>query len=100
MHSQRPIIALATPHGKSAIAVIRLSGTGSIELVNQVFKGKNLTKQASHTVHFGTIYNGATLLDEVLVTLFIAPHSFTKEDSVEIATHGSIFIVDKLFSFW
>ena len=69
------IIALATPAGSGAIAVIRLSGPKAIEFTNAVFKGKDLSKQASHTIHFGTIRDGETLLDEVLVSLFVAPHS-------------------------
>ncbi|AWN82085.1 tRNA uridine-5-carboxymethylaminomethyl(34) synthesis GTPase MnmE [Candidatus Cardinium hertigii] len=93
---QDPIIALATPNGVSAIAVIRLSGRGVIYAVNQVFKGKDLTQQASHTIHFGVIRQGQTVIDEVLVSIFIAPHSFTKEDSVEISCHGSPFIVAQL----
>lgn len=95
-HNQDPIIALATPLGVSAIAVVRLSGKGIIHLLNQVFRGSDLTKQASHTIHFGLIQKGNTIIDEVLVALFIAPHSFTKEDSVEISCHGSPFIVDRL----
>ncbi|WP_339044754.1 tRNA uridine-5-carboxymethylaminomethyl(34) synthesis GTPase MnmE [Cardinium endosymbiont of Tipula unca] len=95
-HNQDPIIALATPLGVSAIAVVRLSGKGIIHILNQVFHGSNLTKKASHTIHFGLIKNGNNIIDEVLVALFIAPHSFTKEDSVEISCHGSPFIVNQL----
>ncbi|MDD9140102.1 MAG: tRNA uridine-5-carboxymethylaminomethyl(34) synthesis GTPase MnmE [Candidatus Cardinium sp.] len=95
---QDPIIALATPNGVSAIAVIRLSGKGSIEIVNKVFYGKDLTQQPSHTIHFGVICQDHTVIDEVLVSIFIAPHSFTKEDSVEISCHGSPFIVAQLIA--
>ncbi|TDG94954.1 tRNA uridine-5-carboxymethylaminomethyl(34) synthesis GTPase MnmE [Cardinium endosymbiont of Culicoides punctatus] len=95
-HSQDPIIALATPLGMSAIAVVRLSGKGVISMLNTVFRGNDLTKQASHTIHFGCIQKEDTMIDEVLVALFIAPHSFTKEDSVEISCHGSPFIVHQL----
>ncbi|MBX9890598.1 MAG: tRNA uridine-5-carboxymethylaminomethyl(34) synthesis GTPase MnmE [Amoebophilaceae bacterium] len=91
-----PIIALATPLGVGAIAVIRLSGKNIISIVNQVFHGKDLTKQPSHTLHFGVIQKGDRLIDEVLVSLFIAPHSFTKEDAVEISCHGSPFIIEQL----
>ena len=94
--NQEPIIALATPMGTSAIAVLRLSGKNVISLVNQVFKGKDLTKQASHTLHFGTILDGTELIDEVLIALFVSPHSFTKEDSIEIFCHGSPFIIQRL----
>ncbi len=90
------IIALATAPGVGAIAVIRLSGDEAIKLCNQVFHGKDLNTQASHTIHYGTIRDGDVILDEVLVSLFIAPHSFTKENVVEISTHGSLFIVEQI----
>jgi tRNA modification GTPase len=95
-HQEDPIVALATPPGSSAIAVIRLSGAGVIELVNQVFQGKNLTKQTSHTIHFGTIHDHQKLLDEVLISIFRAPKSFTQEDAVEISCHGSGFVVQQI----
>lgn len=95
-HQEAPIIALATPPGSSAIAVIRLSGQGVVALVNQVFQGKDLTQQRSHTLHFGTIQDGPALLDEVLVAVFKAPTSFTQEDAVEISCHGSGFIVQQI----
>lgn len=91
-----PIVALSTPPGHSAIAVVRLSGAGVIELVNQVFRSKDLTQQNTHTAHFGTIYDQATILDEVIVTIFRSPRSFTKEDVVEISCHGSPFVVQQL----
>lgn len=90
------IIALATAQGVSAIAVIRLSGEDSIEQVQRVFKGKDLTQQKSHTVHLGSLVSDGKTIDEVLVTLFKAPNSFTKENSVEIACHGSPFIVKEI----
>jgi tRNA modification GTPase len=90
------IVALATPQGVGAIAVIRLSGPEAISLANKVFKGKDLERQPSHTVHYGTIRDGEKLIDEVLVTLFKAPKSFTKEDVVEISTHGSSYIVNQV----
>jgi tRNA modification GTPase len=90
------IIALATPSGTGAIAVIRLSGPEAISIANKVFKGKDLEKQASHTIHFGTIRDGEIILDEVLVSLFIAPHSYTKENVVEISTHGSKYIIESI----
>jgi tRNA modification GTPase len=90
------IIALATPPGTSAIAIIRLSGEQSIEITNQIFKGKNLTEQLSHSVHFGKIQVGDRIIDEVLVSIFKSPHSFTKENSVEISCHGSMLIVRKI----
>ena len=89
-------MALATPPGSSAFALIRLSGKEVITLVNQVFQGKDLTQQASHTIHVGTIHDGKRLLDEVLVSIFKAPTSFTREDGVEISCHGSGFIVQQI----
>lgn len=90
------IIALATPQGVGAIAVIRLSGKDAIQLTNDVFFGKNLSNQESHTIHFGTIRDGEKIIDEVLVSLFIAPKSFTKENVVEISTHGSSYIINQV----
>jgi tRNA modification GTPase len=97
------IIALSTAPGIGAIAVIRLSGDNAIQIVNSAFTGKNLMSQASHTAHFGTIIDddqpegqSAKIIDEVLVTLFVAPKSFTKENVVEISCHGSPFIVKQI----
>ncbi len=90
------IIASASAQGISAIAVIRLSGKDSIRITQQLFKGKNLEKQPSHTVHLGTIEEEGKAIDEVLVTLFKEPNSFTRENSVEIACHGSPFIVKQI----
>lgn len=90
------IVALATPSGSGAIGVIRLSGPEAINITQQVFKGKNLSKQASHTIHFGTIKDDEQIIDEVLVSLFIGPHSYTKEHVVEISTHGSSYIIQKI----
>ena len=90
------IVALSTPPGVGAIAVIRLSGTKAVAIVDQVFSGKTLAQQPSHTLHFGTIYQDGEAIDEVVVALFIAPHSFTKEDVVEVSCHGSPFIVQRL----
>ena len=91
------IIALATPQGVGAIGVIRLSGKEAISLTNKVFKGKDLSKEESHTIHFGTIRDEENkILDEVLIFLFIAPKSFTKENVVEISCHGSNFIIKQI----
>jgi tRNA modification GTPase len=87
------IVALATAQGISAIAVIRVSGKDSITLVDKVFKGKKLEAQPSHTIHFGTLQEGEKLIDEVLVSVFKEPNSFTKENSVEISCHGSPVII-------
>ena len=90
------IVALATAPGVGAIAVIRLSGPDCLSVVSPLFSGKDLTKQSSHTVHFGNLMDGETIVDEVLISLFVAPHSFTKENSVEISCHGSPYIVNRI----
>ncbi|MEJ7779040.1 MAG: tRNA uridine-5-carboxymethylaminomethyl(34) synthesis GTPase MnmE [Daejeonella sp.] len=90
------IIALATPSGIGAIGVIRLSGPEAISLVNEVFVGKDLSIQHTHTVHFGTIKDGPLVLDEVLASIFIGPKSYTKEHVVEISTHGSAYIIESI----
>ena len=91
-----PIVALATAQGISAIAVIRLSGKDSITIAQKVFKGKDLTKQPSHTIHFGTLHDGEKKIDEVLISVFKEPNSFTKENAVEISCHGSPVIVKEI----
>lgn len=97
MYQLEPIAALATAPGIGAIAVLRVSGEGAIALTNRLFKGKDLTKQASHTAHFGTLRTETGgLIDEVLVTVFRGPKSFTKEDVVEISCHGSEFIIQQI----
>lgn len=95
--SQDTIVALATSSGtQGAIAVIRVSGGDAITLVNSIFKGKDLTKQASHTIHFGTIRDGDEIIDEVLISIFVGPNSYTKENSVEISTHNSKYIIERV----
>jgi tRNA modification GTPase len=96
IHQQEVICALATPSGVGAIAIIRVSGLGSIALVNSIFSGKNLENADTHTVHFGTIRSADEIIDEVLVTVFKTPKSFTKEDSVEISCHGSDYIIRQI----
>jgi len=93
---QDTIVALATPNGIGAIAVIRLSGLDAINIANSVWKGKDLTKQASHTIHFGHIMDGDLMLDEVLVSLFVAPRSYTRENVVEISCHASGYIIESI----
>ena len=96
VYNSDTIIALATPSGIGAIGVIRLSGPDAINLVNEVFGGKDLSIQHSHTIHFGTIKDGKQILDEVLVSIFIGPRSYTRENVVEISTHGSAFIIESI----
>jgi tRNA modification GTPase len=90
------IVALATAQGISAIAVVRLSGKDSIAITQKVFKGKLLEEQATHTIHFGTLHDGVKTIDEVLVSIFKEPNSFTKENAVEISCHGSQVIVKEI----
>lgn len=91
------IVALATPAGVGAIGVIRLSGEDAVRIANDVFHGKDLTKQASHTIHFGTIRDDDhKIIDEVLISLFIAPKSYTGEHVVEVSCHGSNYIIQQL----
>src|SRR5690606_25948963 len=89
----------ATPSGTGAIAVIRISGKDAIPLANSFFKpvrNKDLRKQKSHTVHLGHIVENNKILDEVLVSLFKGPHSYTGEDVVEISCHGSPYIQQQI----
>jgi len=91
------IVALATSSGTNgAIAVIRVSGQNAIKITNEIFRGKNLLQQASHTIHFGTIRDGEEIIDEILVSLFVAPNSYTRENSVEISTHNSKYIIERV----
>lgn len=95
-HHEDTIVALATPNGIGAIAVVRLSGPDAIAIANSVWRGKDLTKQASHTIHFGNIVDGDLVLDEVLASLFVAPRSYTRENVVEISCHASGYIVESI----
>lgn len=93
------ICAISTAPGAGAIAVLRLSGEGAIQLTDRLFvspSGKKLADAVANTVHFGQIYESEALVDEVLVTIFRAPHSFTGEESVEISCHGSVYIQQRL----
>lgn len=96
MYNTDIIAAISTPAGIGGIAIVRLSGKGCIEFVDSVFKsptGKKLVGQKANTIHFGTIIkNDRAILDEVLISVFHSPHSFTGEDCVEISCHGSIYI--------
>ena len=90
------IVALSTPNGLGAIAVIRLSGKDAIRITNGLFYGKNLEDVATHTLHFGTVRSGGETLDEVVVSVFKGPNSYTREDVIEISCHASPYIVDQL----
>lgn len=90
------IAAIATANGVGAIGVIRVSGKEAISIASKVFKGSNLNQAQSHTLHYGHIYDGDKIIDEVVISLFRAPRSFTTEDSVEISGHGSPFILEQI----
>ena len=101
MINQETIIALATPNGLGAISVIRISGNNSIEITEKLFKSnknKLLSNQKSHTVHLGHIMKGNHELDEVLITLFKGPYSYTGENTIEISCHGSTYIQKEIIN--
>ncbi|MFH6983575.1 tRNA uridine-5-carboxymethylaminomethyl(34) synthesis GTPase MnmE [Marinoscillum luteum] len=96
MNINDTIIALATAPGVGAIGVIRVSGPATIAIVNSVFRGKDLTEVPSHTIHLGTIRDEEKIVDEVLISIFRGPNSYTKEDVIEISCHGSPYIIQQL----
>ena len=99
MIPQDSIVALATPSGAGAIAVIRISGQDAITIGNSVFKSiknKELTTQKTHTLHLGHIMDGSKTLDEVLVSIFKGPNSYTGENTIEISCHGSTYIQQQI----
>lgn len=92
------IAAISTALGQSAINIVRMSGDEAISIANSVFKGKDLNKAKSHTVHYGHIIDEETILDEVLISLFRAPKTFTTEDIIEINCHGGTYVARKILS--
>ena len=96
MISEETIVALSTAPGIGAIGVIRLSGKDGITICDIIFKGKILNEQPSHTLHFGQITDGEEVIDEVVIGIFRAPHSYTKENVAEISCHGSPFVQQKI----
>ena len=90
------IAAISTALGVGAISIIRVSGHDSIEIVNKLFKGKDLTKVDSHTIHYGHIVDKEEIIDEVLVSVMKSPKTFTTEDIVEINSHGGIATTNKV----
>jgi tRNA modification GTPase len=91
------IVAKTTANGTSAINLIRVSGDESISIVNSIFSGVNLENKDSHTVHYGFIKNEKQeQIDEVLVSIFRSPKTFTTEDVVEITCHGGNFIANEI----
>ena len=90
------ICAIATPYGVGAISIIRASGTNAINLVNKIFKGKDLTKVKSHTINYGYIMDNDEIVDEVLALVYKEPKSFDGENMVEISCHGGIFVTNQV----
>ena len=98
MNLNDTIVAQSTPQGKGAIGIIRLSGKNSISIINSIFPSKDLSKEKSHTIHYGNIEYENDIIDEVLVSIFKEPKSYTKENIVEISCHGSNYIIKKILS--
>ena len=99
MIPQETIVALATPSGAGAIAIIRLSGKDAITIAAQVFQsvsGKDITKQKTHTIHLGHIVDNGKVYDQVLLSIFKGPNSYTGENVIEISCHGSTFIQQQI----
>jgi len=92
------IVALATAHGVSAIGVIRLSGSKAVQVANELFPSRDLHKEAANSLHVGFLKDGVKVLDEVVLSLFRAPRSYTGEDVVEISCHGSPFIQEQIIN--
>ncbi|BBE40119.1 tRNA uridine-5-carboxymethylaminomethyl(34) synthesis GTPase MnmE [Streptococcus dysgalactiae] len=92
------ITAISTPLGEGAIGIVRLSGTDALAIAQSVFKGKNLEQVASHTINYGHIVdpNTGTIVDEVMVSVMLAPKTFTRENVVEINTHGGIAVTNEI----
>lgn len=94
---EETITALATPPGSGAISVIRISGSDSFKISDAIFQGRTKISDAkSHTILYGNITDNSEIIDDVLISVFRAPHSYTGENSVEISTHGSFYIVQKI----
>ncbi len=99
MHFEETITAISTASGQGAIAVIRISGSNAIQIADTFLRftgGKKLVSQDTNTIHFGQVVSGEEIVDEVLVSLFRQPNSYTGEDSIEISCHGSVFIQQKI----
>ena len=103
MINQETIIALATPNGLGAISLIRVSGKDAILITDKLFRSKKnkvLSDQKSHTVHLGHLLKNDREIDEVLITLFKGPHSYTGEDTIEISCHGSTYIQKEIINLY
>ena len=90
------ICAIATASGTGAISIIRVSGKETLDIVSKIFRGTNLKKVNSHTIHYGYIYDNEEKIDEVLVTVMLAPKTYTKEDTIEINSHGGLNTTNRI----
>ena len=95
-NTEDTIAAIATSEGVSAIGVIRVSGKDAFSICNSIYKTKDLAQVKSHTIHYGFITDGEEIVDEVMLSVFKSPRSFTTEDSVEISAHGSPYILSRI----
>ena len=98
IHQTETIAAIATAMNNSGIGIIRISGDDAFSVIRKIFrpaKEKDLDTVASHTVHYGTIMDGERIVDEVLVLIMRAPHTYTREDTVEIDCHGGMYVLNK-----
>ena len=96
MYQTDTIAAISTAMGEGAIGIVRLSGPEAVDFANIIFKGKDLTQVPSHTIHYGHIVEDGRTLDEVMVSVMLAPRSFTMENVVEINCHGGIIAVQRV----
>lgn len=90
------IAAISTALGTSAISIVRMSGEDVFDIIEKIYKGKNLRSVDSHTINYGKVYDGEQMIDEVLVSVFRAPKTFTKEDLIEINCHGGAFVAKRV----
>jgi tRNA modification GTPase len=90
------IAAISTALGHSAINIVRMSGFDALSIISKLFKGKDLNKVPSHSIHYGKIVDNGVTLDEVLVSVFKAPKTFTKEDMIEINCHGGAYVAQRI----
>ena len=91
-----PIVAISTALGVGAISIVRMSGKDSLRIANEIFEGKDLTKVKTHTIHYGKIKNQEEIIDEVLISVMLAPKTYTTENIVEINCHGGISTTNKV----
>lgn len=96
LQKESTICAIATPPGHGALGIIRMSGPEAFSICNKIIRNKDLTQQATHTIHFCKIYDGAEIIDEALLSIFKDPNSYTGEDTIEISCHGSAYILQKV----